>query len=175
MAHVRRESLLGGLFLFLPGFAAASGDQASARLQLRIGPECSVAVVNSTVSDMGQGIFTGATAFVYKIRTSAAGGSGAMEFQLLDETELEGTGGAARSMPAAPSLDYAVRLSGPAAAAPSQAGVSPLSAVTVATFGPNARSFREGAAGVLTWTLTNAPACGAEPCKPRPRLSIRCM
>jgi len=115
-------------------------------LLLRIGPECSI--VNSTNISIGQddAVLQGVTQFRYKLRTSGLGGA-AIQLRL--------------NRPGA-KFTYSVHL--PAGAPSSGSQTIPESGIlTVANFGPDAHSSKDGDLGTLSWSLPNEPGEGVPP------------
>lgn len=105
-------------------------------LSLRVEPECSISNFTSTSPDHDDGTLRGVTTFRYKLRTS---GAGAAAIQLkLDQV---------RGL-----FKYTVNL--PGSAAFSGNNVIPESGtLTVASFGPDAHTSKEGYTGTLSWEL----------------------
>ena len=123
-------------------------------LLLRIDPECSITWSASTLSGRrDSGAFGGVTTFRYKLRTSK-GGTAAIQLKL--------------DRPGA-RFDYVVRLPGARESSGGQI-IPESSSITVARFGPNSHSSKEGDTGTITWTLQDTADVGPPPIV----LTIRC-
>lgn len=132
------------------GQFAATG---TTNLTVTVGPEAAITVAGTTPL-ITAGLFadyTGATAFTYKIRTTASGGTGSITAQVT--TDFAPAGGPLAS---AGVLTYGCTVSAPGTACtgPVTAGAT---STNIATFGANARSARVGNDGSLAWALVNDP------------------
>ena len=127
---------------------------AQSSLLLRIGPECVIVNAATTLTDHpDDGMLSGVTTFIYKLRSSGAGGA-AIQLAL--------------DRPGVP-FNYVVRLAANAAASGSQ--VIPASGlITVAQFGGDSHSSKAGDTGSISWSV---PADSSVPA-PRVSVSISC-
>jgi hypothetical protein len=142
------------LFLTAASMQVRTEQSSQGTLLLRIEPECSITRPASTIARVeGDGTIGGVTTFGYKLRTSKAGGA---SIQL----RMDRPGG---------QLSYVVRLPGVPASAGNQR-IPESSAMTVARFGPDAHSSREGDTGSVTWSLQDPARTGT----PQVGVSIRC-
>jgi hypothetical protein len=133
-------------------------QSATTTLQVPVTPQCSLSILNSSVTGVdGEGV-TGTITFTYTLRTGRLAGSGAIELALAGDSSLEGA-----------ALTYASALP---AAGVSRSGTEVLSSARrtqVAVFGANAHSSREGNTGSVNWTLKNYRGAA-----PTVRLAINC-
>jgi hypothetical protein len=98
-------------------------------------------------------VLTGATTFSYKLRTSGGGGA-SLQLKL--------------AQPGA-QFSYVVRLPGAAESSGSQT-IPESSTITVAQFGSNAHSAKQGDTGTMNWSLKGAANSGM----PEIAFTIRC-
>jgi hypothetical protein len=123
-------------------------------LSLTVGPEAALTVTATTpLTTAGGGLFadyTGSTTFIYKIRTALTGGNASITAAVTREFETGGPSVAAGDL----KYTCAVVSPGNGCTGTMTAGTAPTS---VATFGANSRSAREGTESSVAWTLFNDP------------------
>jgi len=142
------------LFLSLTAMPVRTQQSGQSTLQLRVPPECSITGSTSTLSGPADGgALMGATTFSYKLRTSSEGGA-SIQLKL--------------AQPGA-QFSYVVRLPGAAESSGSQT-IPKSSTITVAQFGPNAHSAKQGDTGTMNWSLKGATNAGT----PQIALTIQC-
>jgi hypothetical protein len=144
------KRLLQKLALGSAVFAAGAGvlgplgaqQSENTNLGVWVGPECAVAVSSST-SVAQPDAYSGRITFSYKIRTSRAGGSGAI-----------GLAFAGRDLSGA-TLAYTTALQG--RGTPQSVGEAPVAGAptAIATFGSNSHSGKDGDTGTVFWSLKN--------------------
>ena len=144
---------------------------ASTVLALNVGSQCGISVLSSNQSEVSSGPsseYTGTITFVYYLRTSAGAGSGNIELELVDDSRR-----AVNSIGVA--LSYTTGLSGAGTANSGRQTVSSSSAsFTVASFGADQQSPRQGSAGTINWTLVRDSMSSNNNLPPTLRLNTTC-
>lgn len=102
--------------------------------------------------------YTGTTGFMYKIRTTATGGSGSITARVTTDFSPGGGPSVASPPTAGDTLAYTCTVAAPGTGCVGSQTASTTADTNVSTFGANARSARDGNSGSLAWTLTNDPA-----------------
>jgi hypothetical protein len=142
---VKSAALLAFIFS-LPMHAQRAANTV---LALNVGSQCGVSVLSSNQSAVSSGSsseYTGTITFVYYLRTSAGAGSGNIELELVD--------GSGRAVNSSAAISYMTDLSGAGTANSGRQTVSSSSAsFTVASFGADQHSPRQGSAGTINWTF----------------------
>jgi hypothetical protein len=139
-------------------------------LALNVGSQCAVSVLSSNQSEVsGQSSeYTGTITFVYYLRTSATAGSGNIELEVVDDS-----GRVVKSPGAA--LSYTTDLSGAGTANSARQTISSSSAsFTVASFGADQHSPRQGSTGTINWTFNREAASSTNNLPPTLRLNAAC-
>ena len=144
---------------------------ATSVLALTVGSQCGVSVLSSSHSEVSSGPsseYTGTITFVYYVRTSTGAGSGNIELELLDDS-----GRSANSSGAA--LSYTTDLSGVGSANSGRQTVSSSSAsITVASFGADQHSPRQGSTGTINWTFNRDAMSSNSSLPPTLHLNMAC-
>ncbi len=171
---MRISRLVKATVLLIVVFSLPLHAQRSATtvLALAVGSQCGVSVLSSSHSDVSSGgpsgEYTGTITFVYYVRTSTAAGSGNIELELLDDSarSANSSGGA---------LSYTTDLSGVGSGNSGRQTVSSSSAnFTVATFGADQHSPRQGSTGTINWTFTRDPMSPNSSLPPTVHLNMAC-
>jgi hypothetical protein len=139
-----------------PQFAATG----TTTLSVTVGAEAAISVTTATTTlTAGAGAFadfTGSTTFTYKIRTTKVGGTGSITAQVT--SDFAAGGPSVGSPLPGDTMTFACTVVAPGTSCAGTPAAS-TSAVSVATFGANAKSAKAGNAGnSLAWTLPNDPA-----------------
>ena len=144
---------------------------ANTLLAVNVGSQCGVSVLSSNQSEVSSGQssgYTGTITFVYYLRTSAAAGSGNIELEVVDDS-----GRAVNSFGSA--LSYTTDLSGAGTGNSGRQTISSSSAsLTVASFGADQHSPRQGSTGTINWTLVRDPMSSGNNLPPTLRLNTVC-
>jgi hypothetical protein len=156
--------LAGACLLAAFGVSSAFGQfnpSGTTNVSVTVGAEAAIQVDSTgTPLTTTGGIFAdfvGSTNFSYKVRTSRTSGSGAITVQIT--TDFSPTGGpSVQNAANGDTLKFGCTLNGVGTACSGLPTISFTAATTVAQFGANARSSKNGDAGALAWTLTNDPA-----------------
>ena len=160
------------LSVFIFSLPMQAQRAANTVLALSVGSQCGVSVLSSSQSAVSSGPsseYTGTITFVYYLRTSAGAGSGNIELELVDDS-----GRAVNSSGAA--ISYLTDLSGAGTANSGRQTVSSSSAsFTVASFGADQHSPRQGSTGTINWTFNrDAMSSSNSSLPPTVRLNMAC-
>jgi hypothetical protein len=162
-------ALLIPLFSF-PLYAQGTG---STMLSLSVGAQCGVFVLSSSQSETSSGKqaneYTGTVTFQYFVRTATGTGSGNLQLELvlLDDSSRVDSSGAA--------LSYAMNLSGVGTASSGRQTISSPSAnITVASFGADQHTSKQGSTGTLTWTFDRDSISPTRSLAPTVTLNMAC-
>ena len=144
---------------------------ATSVLALTVGSQCGVSVLSSNHSEASgaqSDQYTGTITFQYYLRTSGGAGGGDIELELVDDS-----GRAVNSSGA--TLSYTTDLSGVGSANSGRQSVSSASAnITVASFGADQHSPRQGSTGTINWTFTHDAVSSNSYLAPTLRLNMAC-
>ena len=139
-------------------------------LALTVGSQCGVSVLSSSHSEVSSGPsseYTGTITFVYYLRTSTGAGSGNIELELVDDS--------ARSGDSSVALSYTTDLSGVGIANSGRQAISSSSAnITVASFGADQHSPRQGNTGTINWTFIRDAMSSNSSLPPTLHLNMAC-
>ena len=147
------------LAAFTPAAFSQFAATGTTTLSVTVGAEAAISVTTATTTlTAGAGAFadfTGSTAFSYKIRTTKVGGTGSITAQVTSDFAAGGPSVAA-PLPG-DTMTFACTVVAPGTACAGTPAAS-TSAVSIASFGANAKSAKAGNAGnSLAWTLPNDP------------------
>ena len=158
------KKLLGPVFIGLlssVSLFAQFGPTGTTTLQVVVGTEAAIQVDTGTTNLTTAGSFadyTGSTDYTYKIRTTQAGGTGAITVQITSDFGPAGGPSVATPPSVGDSLDFTCTAVAPATGCAGTQTASTASATNVASFGADARSAKAGTSGnSVDWTLTNDP------------------
>lgn len=130
-------------------------------MSVTIQPEAAIridtAVTTLTSTGTSFSNYTGTTAYTYKIRTLASGGSGTIQLQVTADFSPANGPSVASPPTAGDQLTYTCTVASPGTACTGTQVASTTAATSVATFGAAASSVAAGNTGSLSWTLTNDP------------------
>jgi hypothetical protein len=154
--------VLAGALLALAGVAQAQfNPTGTTTLSVNVGSEAAVQIStgNTAMATVGGAFtsnYTGQTNFIYKIRTSAAGGTGSITLRVTADFNA---GGPSVNAPptAGDTLAYTCTVSNPGTGCNGSLTAQTGEATSVATFGSNAKSTKAGNSGSTSWTLINDP------------------
>jgi len=160
-------ALLIPLFSF-PVHAQRTGSTA---LALSVGAQCDVFVLSSSQSEPSSGQqsneYSGTVTFQYYVRTAVGTGDGNLQLELVDDSSKIDSSGAA--------LSYATNLSGVGTANSGRQKISsPSASITVASFGADQHSTKQGSTGTLTWTFNRDSISPNRSLPPTVRLNMAC-
>ena len=159
------------LLIFIFSLPMHAQRAANALLAVNVGSQCGVSVLSSNQSEISNGSssqYSGTITFVYYLRTSAGAGSGNIELEVADDS-----GRAVNSSGSA--LSYTTDLSGAGTASSGRQTISSSSAsLTVASFGADQHSPRQGSTGTINWTLVRDPMSSSNNLPPTLRLNTAC-
>jgi hypothetical protein len=140
-------------------------------LALTVGSQCGVSVLSSSHSEVSggpAGEYTGTITFVYYVRTSTAAGSGNIELELVDDSSQSGNSSGM-------AVSYTTDLSGVGSANSGRQTVSSSSTnITVASFGADQHSPRQGNTGTINWTFNRDAMSSNTSLPPTPHLNMSC-
>jgi hypothetical protein len=142
-------------------FGQAFNTTGTTTVSVAVAAEASIRIDTPTTTLSTTGTifndYTGTTNFTYKVRTGKASGNG--NIQLLVGPDFSPTGGPSVGTPPSPgdALSYNCTVSSPGTACTGPLSASTTTATSVATFGANARSTKNGNSGSVGWILTNDP------------------
>jgi hypothetical protein len=130
-------------------------------VSVNVRSEASLQITDTTTSLSNTGAifgtdFTGSTAFLYKIRTGQANGTG--NIQLRVSSDFTPSGGPSVYTPptAGDTLSYTCTVASPGSGCSGTLDSGAV-ATAVASFGADAKSLKTGSAGSVSWTLSNDP------------------
>ena len=167
--NMKRSSMFGqliGAAVLLAGLGATSAfgqtfaGTGTTTLSVAVAAEAAIAINTSTTNLTTTGTtfadFTGSTNFTYKLRTSAASGTGSVVLQIT--SDFNGTGGPKVATPptSGDALTYTCTVASGTACSSAQTA-STSATTSVASFGADAHSAKAGDSGSVSWTLTNDP------------------
>jgi hypothetical protein len=148
---------IGTLFVSFGLWAQNTG---TTNISVTVSPEASIVINTSTTSLAAATTFanyTGSTAFTYKVRTSAASGSGNIQLEVSSDF-TPGNGPSVASPPSAGDrLSYVCTVAAPATACSGSQNASTITQTPVASFGAGVASAASGNSGTVSWSLTNDP------------------
>lgn len=148
--------VVAACFITAPAAKAQFAATGTTTLSLTIGPEASIRVDTTTTSLTSPGIFSnfsGTTSFTYKIRTTTAGGTGAITSQVT--SDFTGSGPSVASS----HLTYTCTVASPGTACSGTQTASTTLQKSVATFAADAHSLDAGTgSNSVSWLLTNSPS-----------------
>jgi hypothetical protein len=160
-----------GLLIFIFSLPMHAQRAANTLLAVNVGSQCGVSVLSSNQSDISNGSssqYSGTITFLYYLRTSAGAGSGNIELEVADDS-----GRAGNSYGSA--LSYTTELSGAGTSNSGRQTISSSSAsFTVASFGADQHSPRQGSTGTINWTLVRDPMSSSNNLPPTLRLNTAC-
>ncbi|HEU0119538.1 MAG TPA: hypothetical protein VFQ91_03360 [Bryobacteraceae bacterium] len=139
-------------------FASSGTTTMSVTVQPEAAIRIDTAVTTLTSTGTAFSNYTGTTAFTYKIRTLASGGSGAIQLQVTADFSPANGPSVASPPTAGDQLTYVCTVSAPGTGCTGTQVASTTVATSVSTFGANASSTSNGNSGSVSWTLTNDPA-----------------
>jgi hypothetical protein len=162
MLQTRITALLAGGLLALAGVAQAQfTPNGTTSLSVNVGSDAAIQIsTGSTALTTSSGAFgsdyTGQTAFIYKIRTSATAGTGSITLRVTTDFN---SGGPSVASPPSPgdTLNYTCTVNNPGTGCAGSLTALTTAATSVATFGSNAKSAKAGNSGSISWTLINDP------------------
>jgi hypothetical protein len=144
---------------------------ATSVLAISVGSQCGVSVLSSTNSEVRtgpSGEYTGTITFVYYLRTSTGAGSGTIELELVDDSARSGDSSGV-------ALTYTTDLSGVGSANSGHQTLSSASAnITVASFGADQHSPRQGSTGTINWTFNRDAMSSNSSLPPTLHLNMAC-
>jgi hypothetical protein len=142
-----------GLLALTPAFAQQRST-ARTTLVVNVGAQCGLAIGNSTLRlDTANDTASGEISFVYRVRTSRAGGSGSVKLRVDDPGR---------------SLNFTSTVAGAGTAPAGMRAAGSGESAVVATFTADAHSSSAGDMGTISWTMSGAYA-------PRWSLTIECQ
>jgi hypothetical protein len=144
---------------------------ATSVLALTVGSQCGVSVLSSSHSEVTgaqSDQYTGTITFQYYLRTSGGAGGGDIELELVDDSgRVVNLSGA--------TISYTTDLSGAGSANSGRQALSSSSAnITVASFGADQHSPRQGSTGTINWTFTRDAMSANSYLPPTLRLNMAC-
>jgi len=160
-----------GLLIVIFSLPMHAQRAATTVLALRVGSQCGVSVLSSSHSEVSSGApseYTGTITFVYYVRTSTGAGSGNIELELVDDSGRSGNSSGL-------ALSYTTDLSGVGSANSGRQTVSSSSAsITVASFGADEHSPRQGSTGTINWTFNRDAMSSNSSLPPTLHLNMAC-
>jgi hypothetical protein len=160
-----------GLLIVIFSLPMQAQRAATSVLALTVGSQCGVSVLSSSHSEVSSGPsseYTGTITFVYYVRTSTGAGSGNIELELLDDSGRSGNSSGL-------ALSYTTDLSGVGSANSGRQALSSSSAnITVASFGPDQHSPRQGSTGTINWTFNRDAMSSNSSLPPTLHLNMAC-
>jgi hypothetical protein len=154
--------VLAGAMLSLAGVARAQFNATgTTTLSVNVASDAAIQIStgNTAMATAGAAFssdYTGQTSFIYKIRTSAAAGTGTITLRVTSDFNA---GGPSVTAPptAGDTLTYTCSVTNPGTGCAGSLTASTTSSTSVATFGSNAKSAKAGNSGSTSWDLTNDP------------------
>jgi hypothetical protein len=154
--------VLSGALLAFAGIAQAQfNPNGTTTLSVNVGSDAAIQIStgNTAMATTGGAFasdYTGQTSFIYKIRTSASGGTGSITLRVTSDFN---SGGPSVTSPptAGDALAYTCSVTTPGTGCSGSLTALATAATSVATFGSNAKSAKAGNSGSASWTLTNDP------------------
>lgn len=147
-------------FLTLGSIAAFSQTTGTSNVTVSVAPEASISI-NTPTSTLSASSsfadFTGATAFTYKLRTSASTGSGNIQLEVTTDFSPANGPSVASPLTGSDRLSYTCTVASPGTGCSGSQTASTTTQTPVATFGADAHTAVAGNSGSITWNLTNDP------------------
>jgi len=154
-------AVAGAILMLATTAKAQFNATGTTTLSVNVGSDAAVQIStgSTTLATTGGAFssdYTGQTAFIYKIRTSAAGGTGSITLRVTSDFNAGGPS-VASPPTAGDTLAYTCSLTSPGTGCSGSINALLTASTSVATFGSNARSTKAGNNGSVAWTLSNDP------------------